>query len=140
MNDDFLKNAERIAAALIGLLALAWGVLSWKHGVSLLAGGALGLANVSVMRIVLAKVFTAIVREEVVSGFWLFVLVTKFLVLATLLFLCVTVVGVVVAPFTVGLSLVFLATVGCSVRQSSHDSNPPAAAGLLPSAIDGRTS
>jgi hypothetical protein len=140
MNDDSLKNAERIAAALIGVLALVWGVVSWKHGVSLLAGGALGLANVTVMRVVMAKVFTAIAREEAVSGFWLFVLVTKFLVLATLLFLCVTVVGVVIAPFTVGLSLVFLAMVGSALRQGIHDSDPPAAAGLLPSASDGRMS
>jgi hypothetical protein len=140
MNDDSLKNAERLAAALIGVLALAWCLVSWKHGVSLLAGGALGLANVTVMRVVLAKVFTAVAREEAVSGFWLFVLVTKFLVLATLLFLCVTVVGVVVAPFTVGLSLVFLAMVGFALRQGLHDSDPPAPAGLLPSGSDGRMS
>jgi hypothetical protein len=140
MNDDSLKNAERIAAALIGVLALAWGVVSWKHGVSLLAGGALGLANVTVMRVVLAKVFAAMAREDSVSAFWLFVLVTKFLVLATLLFVCVTVVGVVFAPFTVGLSVVFLAMIGCALRQGVHDSDPPAPAGLLPSVSDGRMS
>ncbi len=140
MNDDSLKNAERIAAALIGVLSVAWGVVAWEQGVSLLAGGVLGLANVTVMRVVLAKVFTAMAREEAVSGFWLFVLVTKFLVLASLLFLSVSVVGVVVAPFTVGLSLVFLALVGCALRQSVHDSDPPAHAGLLPSGSDGRMS
>lgn len=140
MNDDSLKNAERIAAALIGVLALAWGAVSWKHGVSLLAGGALGLANVTVLRVVLARVVAAMTRDEAVSGFWFFVLVTKFLVLATLILLSVTVVGVVVAPFTVGLSLVFLAMVGCALRQSVHDSDPPAPAGLLPSGPDGRMS
>ena len=140
MNDDSLKNAERIAAARIGVLALVWGVVSWQHGVSLLAGGALGLANVTVMRVVLAKVVAAMTREEAVSGFWFFVLVAKFLVLATLILLCVTVVGVVVAPFTVGLSLVFLAMVGSALRQGMHDSDPPAPAGLLPSGSDGRMS
>ena len=94
----------------------------------------------TVLRVVLARVVAAMTRDEAVSGFWFVVLVTKFLVLATLLFVCVTVVGVVFAPFTVGLSVVFLAMIGCALRQGVHDSDPPAPAGLLPSVSDGRMS
>ena len=161
MSTVLLNRIERTSAVMVVVGAVAWAVAStWMAGVSVLAGGAVALGNFMLMRVAVERLFRSIEPEasSVVpeslgpdasapsssvkrrgDRAMAAMIISKFGILAALLFVCVRVVGLDLPAFAVGLSLVVASMVGCALRHDWSDaSGSDAAAEPATASTEGR--